>query len=207
MVSFFAMPFSLSFAGLASHRYILYTLHQKDPFSWMQSMCKSPYAAHWRHTALHCPNLVPTDADRERFKDHEMVNETFRVKVIFDKEQIFYWKSLVHLWSNWYRYYLEATYPRLMVRFEDMLFHGPVMMKKIAECVGAETPLEWKPQTKSAKGHGSGTDFLKAVQKTGDAAHRVMNLTPEDLQFAAENLDRQLLEIFRYQIPNATSTS
>ena len=30
---------------------------------------------------------------------------------------------LVHLWNDWYTEYLEASYPRLLVRFEDLIFY------------------------------------------------------------------------------------
>jgi hypothetical protein len=32
--------------------------------------------------------------------------------------------SLAHFWSEWYRLYMDADYPRIIVRFEDLLFYG-----------------------------------------------------------------------------------
>ena len=29
----------------------------RDPYAWLQSMCASPYATHWRHGHHHCPNF------------------------------------------------------------------------------------------------------------------------------------------------------
>lgn len=184
----------------------------RDPFHWMQSMCHEPYATHWHKRPQHCPNLVPDELDRQRFHDLSAnltdAESAFPVHVIFDKQQIFYWKSLVDLWNDWYRRYLRAKYPRLMVRFEDMVFHGPAMMKKIAECAGVDVPEEFSYQTKSSKSHGSGTTFLKAIVKTGDVQNRVKRMSLDDLQFAAAHLDKELLDVFQYKLPplNVTYT-
>jgi hypothetical protein len=80
------------------------------------------------------------------------------VDIKFDKASKFHWESLVDLWNDWYRQYLEADYPRLIVRFEDLLFQAPAVMQQISECMGVDFNEEtFKYQTKSAKGHGSHT--------------------------------------------------
>ena len=35
----------------------------RDPYSWMQSMCRHGYTAKWLHTTKHCPNLIPNEFD------------------------------------------------------------------------------------------------------------------------------------------------
>jgi len=164
--------------------------------------CKSPYAAHWRGRKDHCPNLVPDELDREHFNIEE-ANATFKVRVDFDKDDVHHWDSLVHLWNDWYRRYLhnDDGYPRLMVRFEDMLVHGPALMRSIANCTGATVPAEFSHQTKSAKGHGSHTTFLKALMKTGDAGARTKQMTRDDIRFSNEHLDDELMRLFRYSRP------
>jgi hypothetical protein len=82
----------------------------RDPLAWLQSMCKSPYAAHWRHGAHHCPNLVPSDQDLAHFKN---VNNVFSVKVNFDAASHYAFDSLAHLWSEWHQQYMDADYPLL----------------------------------------------------------------------------------------------
>ncbi|GKY92989.1 hypothetical protein MPSEU_000267500 [Mayamaea pseudoterrestris] len=171
----------------------------RDPYSWMHSMCKSSYAAHWKSRPAHCPNLVPDEDDRKRFGNE--INDTFPVKVIFDEHQKFHWDSLAHLWSDWYNYYLKATYPRLIFRFEDMILHAPTIMKIIADCAGTTVPDAFTFQSGSSKSHGSGTTFLKVVEKTGDAALRVARMSTEDLIYAKEHLDENLMRIFQYSYP------
>jgi len=126
---------------------------------------------------------------------------SFHVKVVFEKTSIMYWKSLVHLWSDWYQYYYHATYPRLMVRFEDMLFHPKAVVQAIAECAGTQLSPNFRLQTGSSKTHGSGTTLLTAIEKTSDAKKRIHQMTNEDLQFAAKHLDKNLIKAFHYSIP------
>jgi hypothetical protein len=40
----------------------------RDPYSWMQSMCKHKYASEWQHFER-CPNLVPSAMDRFNFTE------------------------------------------------------------------------------------------------------------------------------------------
>jgi hypothetical protein len=170
-------------------------------------MCKSPYAAHWPSRPGHCPNLVPDEVDRNSFQEYlnATSTEAFHVRIVFDKNQIVHWDSLAHLWSDWYRLYLKAEYPRLMFRFEDLLFHGPFIMRRIAECAGVSVPDTFHFQTGSAKGHGSHATFLDAIIKTGDLKKRIRNFTPEDLVYASKHLDPDLMRIFRYNVPDPSS--
>ncbi len=41
----------------------------QDPYTWMQSImcCHIVYAAEWKQTNDHCPNLVPTKYNLEQF--------------------------------------------------------------------------------------------------------------------------------------------
>ena len=50
--------------------------------------------------------------------------------------------SLAHLWSEWNRAYadLAADVPRLVVRYEDLLFDTERTMATICACAGAEPP-------------------------------------------------------------------
>ena len=175
----------------------------RDPFHWMQSMCKSPYAAHWKKTRLHCPNLVPTTHDLQRF-GHELAasNHTFNVTVHFDTNQIIHWSSLIDLYNDWYlQYVINATYPRLIVRFEDMLLHAPSILRMIGLCAGVDASGAFKYQVNSAKQHGSHTDFMSAILKSGNLEARIRNMTADDILFAMQNLDPYLMETMHYQIP------
>jgi hypothetical protein len=152
----------------------------------------------------HCPNLVPSDEDRKRFPELRNLSAV-PVKVIFDAEQKFYWDSLVHLWNDWYLRYLNADYPRLIVRFEDTLIHAPKILEMIANCTGVTVAETLSYQTNKAKGHGSGSNFLSAIIKTGNETKRVTTMTPEDLTFAKNKLDKTLMRLFQYRHPKAST--
>lgn len=83
----------------------------RDPYSWMQSMCKSPYAAKWKHTKYHCPNLISSVNDKNKNKNNKT---TFDVTVNFDDNHSVHFHSLAHLWSEWYKLYINVDYPILM---------------------------------------------------------------------------------------------
>lgn len=94
----------------------------RDPYSWMQSMCQHPYAAHWEHSATHCPNLVTTTVQEGDDDDDDgTVVSSVPVSINYPGGKA-EWDSLVHLWSDWYNQYLTADYPRLMVRYVQYLY-------------------------------------------------------------------------------------
>ena len=73
-------------------------------------MCHNPYSAHWRHEKHHCPNLVPNEDDRSRFKH---LKDVFQANIHYDKSSKYSFESLAHMWSEWHMQYIEADYPVL----------------------------------------------------------------------------------------------
>lgn len=174
----------------------------RDPFFWMQSMCKQGYGARWTHDSRkHCPNLVPNDFDRIRFRD---LHNASSVTVWMGKNPKVgpSWPSLVHYYSDWYQSYVQASFPRLMIRFEDTLFHGADVMKKVCECAGGE-PVSSRHQYLLDEAKWSHrqeqNNFISALIRYGSDDGRYRNMTSDDLKFASENLDESLLQLFRYK--------
>ena len=135
----------------------------KDPITWMASMCRHPYEARWRHDPKHCPNLVPNRFDRGR-KPGE---GTMGIKVKFatkhignepipdNKNKTFIeYDSLVDLWNIWYNEWHNATFPRLIVRFEDLMFHAEETVFKVCTCGGGTMKDTFRYCEDSAKGQG-----------------------------------------------------
>lgn len=81
----------------------------RHPLVWLHSMCKSPYAAKWRHTKRHCPNLIFDDEFPK-----STAGNAVPVSVKFDEQHVEHFDSLVGLWNDWYRMYLAVDYPILM---------------------------------------------------------------------------------------------
>ena len=134
----------------------------KDPWTWMQSMCKTRYAAHWYHIVPnHCPNFIATQLEKDWFdKTKEEVQDYYKnekqkiwmvdnvinkANYTIDKKIIpLYVKynsensthdSLVHMWKDWYQDYYDVQYPRLMIRLEDLVFYPHETIRQVCECV------------------------------------------------------------------------
>jgi hypothetical protein len=144
---------------------------------------------------------VPTEADRLRWDD--VTTSSFPITVTFNQEKG-HFDSLADLWSDWYRPYLDATYPRIMIRFEDYLLQGPTIMHQIAECMGfSPTRMgKYRIRTDSAKPHGSHTNFMSAIFKSGDVEARIKGLTRQDLEYAGTSFGSSVDEHF--PIPTVT---
>lgn len=169
-------------------------------------MCESPYTLEWNKSKLHCPNLV------------EPVNASVRqepkgvpVRIRWGKDFIRTWPSLAHLWSAWYREYVDADdMPRILVRFEDLLFHTEAVVEEIRECVGATWIDEgqFRYAAEPAKTHPyfarykAPSSLVSAMIKYGQddsGSARRGSMTEADLKFAAGGLDADLIEQFHYQ--------
>jgi len=120
--------------------------------------CKASYKARWiGGLEGHCPNLVPTAEERQynRYQGFD----TFQVDVDRDYEE--WYLSLADMWSEWNTAFLDAEFPRLIVRFEDTLFHAEKVMQLVTECVSGK-PMEhpYKYHLAAAKSHGNSADFV-----------------------------------------------
>jgi hypothetical protein len=172
----------------------------RDPYYWMHSMCKQGYGARWNHNSeKHCPNLVPNEYDRKRFKKLRNASSV-PVWMGLSPKKGPSWRSLIHLWNDWYEGYLEADFPRLIIRFEDTLFHGKEVMKQICQCGGAQQPSQFSYVVDEAKDHrGAQNNMVSAIIKYGTDTWRYHNMTDEDLLFAHQSLNPELMKAFHYQ--------
>ena len=84
----------------------------------------------------HCPNLVLSPKDKKLHNFNAALTHncqtTVGVKVNYNS------KSLAQYWVNWYKEYMEAGYPRLIVRFKDLQFHAKEMIGLICQCDGTK---------------------------------------------------------------------
>ena len=126
----------------------------KDPLFWMTSMCRHGYAANWNRRAGRCPNLIHND-ELENAKDlattlvgGKTINDenlkTYHVDVNYQNIKdhfppgVVNYDSLIHMWNEWYSAYVDYKTPRLMIRFEDLLFSQEEVAKDICTCVAGE---------------------------------------------------------------------
>jgi len=171
----------------------------RDPYRWMASMCKASYTAHWEPAPDgHCPNLVKPNGARRRIG-----KDTYPVTV--DREPRDTYDSLADMWSEWYyEYYREANFPRLMIRFEDTLFHAEKVMELVNECLlgpasAASDPTPFKYHLDASKNLKSSADFATALAKYGTETGRYAGLARRDKIYAVtKGLDAKLMQEFHY---------
>eukprot|EP00536_Pseudo-nitzschia_multiseries_P011089 jgi/Psemu1/259562/estExt_Genewise1Plus.C_3620006 len=170
----------------------------RDPFTWMQSMCKHAYEARWPHTKL-CPNLANDKLLKNGQPD--IVPLKVRYKPPAD------YKSLAHYWAQWYKEYLEADYPRLIVRFEDIQFHAKELVETVCQCAGAVPRNEdalFRYVVDSAKwgaAHKSQTNMISAMAKYGSDSKRFTGMREADWLVAKEVFTPEIMDLFGYEIP------
>lgn len=173
----------------------------RDPFRWMNSMCKDSYAASWDvGMEGHCPNLVPSKEEVASGKYEDITTFEVTVDRPFDER----YASLADMWSGWYQQYLHAEqfidpFPRLIIRFEDTLFHAEKVMELIVECVGETMKAPFQYHLEAAKEHGKPADFIAALSKYGREEGRYGGLTDDDMSYAQSALDSELMHLFHYK--------
>lgn len=175
----------------------------RDPYDWMKSMCRNGYSTSWKHTSSHCPNLLPDHRDLRAYP-RMALNKTIRVRVTYPPKQRRYHKSLAHFWSTWYIDYLDADFPRIMIRMEDLVFHTRNVTTQVCHCAGGHMREDFSYTVDSAKqrhtSHGKPSSLVDVMIRYGKDAERVAGMTPEDLKLAQHTLNPQLLDAFGYQV-------
>lgn len=185
----------------------------KDPITWMSSMCRHPYEARWPHSREHCPNLVPNKVDRRR----RTGSSTIGLQVKFatrhygdepipdsSNKTFIPYKSLVDFWNVWYHEWYDATFPRVMIRFEDLLFHAEETVAKVCTCWGGTMRRDFRYVKNSAKGqqgpHAGSAGFLASLITYGNSTLRNHGILTDkrDVKYARENLDEELMTEFGY---------
>lgn len=166
----------------------------RDPYYWMQAMCKAPYDVRWHKLAnKRCPNLWNED-NLTAYPANARTHQT-------DFQKIDYYDSLIDVWNQFFReYYYNATFPRLIVRYEDVVSRPERVVGAIRECIDMEPskrPFVYPMQP--AKTHGNPAGFAESMQHlaTSQGRHRGMNKL--DRVYAASVLDQELMQLFHYQ--------
>eukprot|EP00547_Thalassionema_nitzschioides_P000214 CAMPEP_0194214464 /NCGR_PEP_ID=MMETSP0156-20130528/15666_1 /TAXON_ID=33649 /ORGANISM="Thalassionema nitzschioides, Strain L26-B" /LENGTH=436 /DNA_ID=CAMNT_0038942723 /DNA_START=12 /DNA_END=1318 /DNA_ORIENTATION=+ len=203
----------------------------RDPYSWFQSMCRNRYATHWFHEVnFHCPNFIPNHVEyeflpkaldgsykRDRADLHHdnpwlvdnvmnTANFTMRSKIVpvyvkYASETVNH-DSLAHMWSEWNRQYYDAEYPRLMVRYEDLIFYGKEVTTAACECFGGKMKQRgFRHKGESAKVgdiHMNKTSLVDNMIRFIDPNIDLKKgMTEDDLEFAKKVLDKEMMEFFR----------
>ena len=164
----------------------------RDPYRWMQSMCKHSYGARWPHNKTTCPNIQ--DAD------------DWGPTPVFVKyaENRVRHHSLPEMWNDWYNEYFAEDFPRVFVRFEDLLFYGKNVTQTLCKCGGGVPRRDHFVHVRSSAklgtaAHGSNkTGLLDALIQFGTDEGRLKGYTKKDLELSHQFLDPKLMTMFDY---------
>ena len=166
----------------------------RNVWTWMQSMCHNPYTARWPH-ATQCPNLQ---------QQHGQWNN---VTVTYGAGKQSY-QSLLHLWNDWYTAYLEtSSFPRLMIRIEDLVFHTKATIDQVCQCVGGQLrtdqPFRYVQESakKDSPGHDTRTGYAEAWIKYSRPFQVEAGFAHDDYLATLQGVSQTLMETFRYQHP------
>ncbi|GKY92160.1 hypothetical protein MPSEU_000187300 [Mayamaea pseudoterrestris] len=189
-----------TYPDMEGRKYVLPVTLIRDPFRWLQSMCRDGYAAKWsKGIDGRCPNLVLNAREKETMQQY---SDTFPVNVSMKNKQFWdHYDSLSHMYSTWYRLWLDADYPRLIIRFEDTLFHADQVTALIAKCAGLDfyNASAFKYHVEAAKNTKTSTSFTQAMGKYGRAEGRYNSLEPQDIEYLRTSIDPKLLQVFNYK--------
>jgi hypothetical protein len=173
----------------------------RDPYFWIQSLCRHPYSLQWEHTDK-CPNLVDTSHGGDD------TTSPLAVQAKLGSRQ-YEWLSLAHVYNDWNRQYYhqsssgeEDAFPRLMIRMEDLIFFPKQVVTQVCQCGGGIVRTNFRHLVESVKeddrATNAGTTLVSAMIRYGSPLLRTKDYTSKDLDFMNRNLDRELLHEFNY---------
>ncbi len=162
--------------------------------TWLTSMCHHHYAADWNHSESRCPDFSGTNLEA-----------TVRYAEFSRKHE-----SILHLWNDYYREYLEVPFPRLIVRIEDLIFHPEEVTTTVCECAGGSMRYDGtftyivNSAKKGEHAHGKErTGYVDAIIKYGSDKRRYESYKfSSDLEFIKANVDIKLLNLMGYRPPD-----
>ena len=188
----------------------------KDPYTWMQSLCRHSYTAVWKHKGDHCPNLIPNEVDmskgfvqNEEHQQHLMTNG-IPISIHYNPNTTLY-NNMADAWNTWNQEYIDADIPRLVVRFEDLLLHAKSVITDVCHCFGGTlinaTHFQYISESakKAEHGHAGATKgFAEALLLYTNSSNRIKSFTKEDLVFANSALNQTMMELLSYSIIAST---
>jgi hypothetical protein len=116
--------------------------------------------------------------------------------------------SLPDFWNAWNDEYVHnrtSSFPRLVVRLEDLVFHAEKVVPQLCECAGFETRGEFHHKRTVAnlnkgidKNFTNGAGLLQSIIRYGNPKTRRKGYSPCQLWAAKGILDPRLMDVFGY---------
>lgn len=131
--------------------------------------------------------------------------DSIPVKLMYNTYNATY-QSLAHLWSEWYQGYIDEGSPFLLVRAEDLIFFPEQVTRQVCECAGGKMKEPFVVAIKDLKKDPTKMDSLNRdmaslMARYGSGSQRTDQMTEDDLEYAKEHLNSDLMEMNGYQHP------
>ena len=178
-------------------------------------MCRNPYTAKWKgvHDKKTCPQLKTKEVDVDQYNP---------VDVVFGSGSTHH-ASLASMWNDWYGEYMfgnettasdsettDAPFPRLIIRFEDVIFFPYEVTKQICSYAGgviahreddkdvASNSFHYVVRSaKKGFGHGEKRNgLIDSWARYGTDPKQ--NYSEEEIQIAKEILNPLFMDTFGY---------
>ena len=202
--------------------HILPVYMTKDPWFWMQSMCRHPYDARgFKLPSDPCPSL--TQSQQGLLKGTPKYR---KVNVIFPygkRYKSVMYESLIDLWIKWYEEYYNdrketitttTAIPQLIIRYEDLLLFPETILTTVCKCAGGKIVNDEKGisiMEESVKigvhappytGLREAISIFSAIEKDDENDPRLNGLNDEEIQYVKSKLQKTpLMEAFGYTLP------
>lgn len=188
----------------------------KDPWYWMQSMCRHPYDARgFNIPSDPCPTLIQQQNQRGYLKASQIPR---KINVIFPNGKGFkniLFDSLIDLWIKWHEeYYQDHSIPQLFIRYEDLLFFPEQVLTTVCECGGGkiinnengislmEESVKLGVHPPPYTGLREAISIYRSVDKDDENDPRLQGLHDNEVQFVKSKLQKSpLMERFGYVSP------
>jgi len=108
---------------------------------------------------------------------------------------------MVDVWNIWHEDYLKADFPRVFIRYEDLLFRQEEIARKVCGCVGGEwTSGEgfnlYEKNVKAENFRVGGRQ--ESLEKYSSREIRFAQFSEIDLEYAKEHISERLMAEFNY---------
>ncbi|GKY98358.1 hypothetical protein MPSEU_000793400 [Mayamaea pseudoterrestris] len=173
----------------------------RHPLDWMRSMCREGYDAKWMtRPKRNCPNLF------RRFGSSEIKNKVHVRTHQTGFKYTDYYDTLADMWTDWHWAYLNASFPRLLIRYEDLVLYPQQLVRIISECSGKPAKPIFRYYTKEARVFVKDDipphpqqSLIQALQKLGERDDMYWTMKEPSRSYALQALDPAILDRFQYQ--------
>ncbi len=129
------------------------------------------------------------------------------VKVDYENGRYMRYSNLMDMWNTYYKHYLNANFPHLIVRYEDILLYPNEIVTQICDCVGGTIHNNERGihlDQHSAKDEnifGKSGNLMESLQRYGNVKLRTEHLSEGDMISTEEYIDKNIMNLFQYSFP------